>query len=65
MTPPADTERYKNHRFPGDTAFVAELPQRVSGALVRRGAAAVRALAAELASPAVGHAGTFSVPKSG
>ena len=26
MTPPADPERYKNHRFPGAAAYVVELP---------------------------------------
>jgi protein MpaA len=55
---PGSVSRWQNHRFPGATAFVAELPQRVNSALVKRGAAAVRTLAAELASAAVdaGHA---------
>jgi protein MpaA len=51
---PGSATRWQDHRFPRSTAFVVELPQDVSGALVRRGAAAVRALAAELASPALG-----------
>lgn len=48
---PGSASRWQNHRFPGATAFVAELPRLVSGVLVRRGTAAVRTLAAELASP--------------
>jgi protein MpaA len=48
---PGSASRWQNHRLPHTTAFVAELPQRVSTSLIRRGAAAVRALAAELASP--------------
>ena len=51
---PGSASRWQNHRFPDSTAFVVELPPQVDGALVRRGAAAVRALAAELASPAIG-----------
>jgi len=50
---PGSASRWQNHRFPWSTAFVVELPRQVSGALVKRGAAAVRSLAAELASPAV------------
>jgi protein MpaA len=50
---PGSASRWQNHRFPQSTAFVVELPRHVSGALVKRGAAAVRSLAAELASPAV------------
>jgi len=50
---PGSASRWQNHRFPQSTAFVVELPRQVSGALVNRGAAAVRSLAAELASPAV------------
>jgi protein MpaA len=55
---PGSASRWQNHRFPGATAFVAELPQRANRALVKRGTAAVRTLAAELASAAVdaGHA---------
>jgi murein peptide amidase A len=51
---PGSASRWQTHHFPRSTAFVAELPRYVSGALVRRGATAVRALAAELASPALG-----------
>jgi murein peptide amidase A len=51
---PGSASRWQNHRFPHSTAFVVELQRYVSGALVRRGATAVRALAAELASPALG-----------
>lgn len=50
---PGSASRWQNHAFPQDTAFVAELPHYVSGPLVRRGTAAVRTLAAELASPAI------------
>jgi murein peptide amidase A len=51
---PGSASRWQNQIFPRSTAFVAELPGRVSDALVRRGVSAVRQLAAELASPAVG-----------
>jgi protein MpaA len=47
---PGSASRTQNHESPGSTAFVAELPARVSDALVRRGTAAVRTLAAELTS---------------
>jgi protein MpaA len=50
---PGSASRTQNHESPRSTAFVAELPDRVSGALVKRGTAAVRTLAAELASPAI------------
>jgi protein MpaA len=50
---PGSASRTQNHESPRSTAFVAELPAEVSSALVRRGAAAVRTLAAELASPAI------------
>lgn len=50
---PGSAIRWQNHTFPESTAFVAELPQHVSSSLIRRGTAAVRTLAAELASPAV------------
>ena len=50
---PGSASRWQNHRFPRSTAFVVELPRRVSDALVARGTAAVRALAAELSSPAL------------
>lgn len=48
---PGSASRWQNHRLPNTTAFVAELPQRVSASLIKRGVAAVRALTAELASP--------------
>lgn len=48
---PGSASRWQNHRLPHTTAFVAELPQRVDGSLIRRGTAAVRTLATELASP--------------
>lgn len=50
---PGSASRWQTHAFPWSTAFVAELPQRVSPSLVRRGTAAVRTLASELASPAL------------
>jgi murein peptide amidase A len=50
---PGSASRWQYHRLPSSTAFVAELPRRVSSALVRRGTASVRRLASELASPAV------------
>jgi murein peptide amidase A len=50
---PGSASRWQNHRFPHSTAFVVELPRRVGDTLLRRGAAAVRTLAAELASPMV------------
>jgi murein peptide amidase A len=51
---PGSASRWQNHDFPGSTAFVVELPHAVSDALVGRATRAVRALAAELASPEVG-----------
>jgi murein peptide amidase A len=50
---PGSASRWQNHRFPQSTAFVVELPRSVTSALVKRGAAAVRSLASELASPTV------------
>jgi murein peptide amidase A len=50
---PGSASRWQNHRFPQSTAFVVELPRYASNILIRRSAAAVRALAAELASPDV------------
>lgn len=50
---PGSASRWQTHAFPWSTAFVAELPQRISNSLVRRGTAAVRRLASELASPAI------------
>ncbi len=51
---PGSASRWQNHALPNSSAFVVELPPAVGGGLVRRAAAAVRTLAAELASPAVG-----------
>ncbi len=48
---PGSASRTQNHESPRGTASVVELPRHVSGALVKRGAAAVRTLAAEHASP--------------
>jgi protein MpaA len=50
---PGRASRWQNHTFKDSTAFVAELPPRVSTSLIRRGPAAVRTLASELASPAL------------
>jgi protein MpaA len=50
---PGSATRWQNHAFPTSTAFVVELPSLVSNALVSRATAAVRSLAAELASPAI------------
>jgi protein MpaA len=50
---PGSATRTQNHESPRSTAFVAELPQRASTSLIRRGTAAVRTLASELASPAI------------
>lgn len=54
---PGSASRWQNHHLPRSTAFVVELPQRVSSSLIKRGVAAVRALASELASPGVGAGG--------
>jgi murein peptide amidase A len=48
---PGSASRWQNHTFKDSTAFVAELPPKVSPSLIRKGTAAVRALASELASP--------------
>jgi protein MpaA len=48
---PGSASRTQNHESPRSTAFVAELPPQVSISLIRRGTAAVRTLASELASP--------------
>jgi protein MpaA len=53
---PGSASRWQNHRLPRTTAFVAELPSRVSDALVTRGVTAVYRLATELASLRVGTA---------
>jgi len=50
---PGSASRWQNHRLPHSTAFVVELPRRVSNSLARRGTAAVRTLASELASSRV------------
>jgi protein MpaA len=50
---PGSASSWQNHTIPGSTAFVVELPHAAGPALTRRAAAAVRALAAELASPVV------------
>jgi protein MpaA len=50
---PGSASRWQNHRFPDSTAFVVELPRQVSGTLIRRGTAAIRTLASELASPSL------------
>jgi protein MpaA len=51
---PGSATRWQNHTHPRATGFVTELPAVVSVALVRRAAAAVRTIAAELASPGIG-----------
>jgi protein MpaA len=53
---PGSATRWQNHAFPASTAFVVELPAAVSGALTDRARSAIRSLASELASPAVGGA---------
>jgi murein peptide amidase A len=50
---PGSASRWQNHRLPDGEAFVVELPSRVTGALVKRGVAAVLTLASELSSPAL------------
>jgi murein peptide amidase A len=50
---PGSASRWQNHRLPRTTAFVAELPRRVSGSLIRRGATAIYKLASELSSPGI------------
>jgi protein MpaA len=50
---PGSASRWQNHAIPQSTAFVVELPPLVGAGLLRRSAAAVRTLAAELASPAL------------
>jgi protein MpaA len=57
---PGSASRWQNHRFKDNTAFVAELPRHVSGALIRRGVTAVRILAAEMASPTLANASQLS-----
>jgi murein peptide amidase A len=50
---PGSASRWQTHIFPWSTAFVAELPAQVSTPLIERATAAVRTLAAELASPEI------------
>lgn len=57
---PGSASRWQNNRFKEATAFVAELPRNVSNVLVKRGMAAVRTLAVELASPELQGAAKFS-----
>lgn len=54
--PPGSASSWQNHRLPGSTAFVVELPAAVGGGLVRRAAAAVRTLAGEYGSLGVADA---------
>ncbi len=54
--PPGSASSWQNRVLPGSTAFVVELPAVASGALIRRAARAVRALASEWASPQLGAA---------
>lgn len=53
---PGSVSSWQNHALPKGTAFVVELPSKVSGALVGRAARAVRSLAYEQGSPHVGDA---------
>ena len=54
---PGSATRWQNHTFPRSTAFVTELPAKVGRALSLRATTAVRALAAELASPVLSGVG--------
>jgi len=54
---PGSASRWQNHRLPGTTAFVVELPRQVNSLLVEQGTAAVLELARELASPALAPSG--------
>lgn len=53
---PGSASSWQNHALPRSTAFVVELPSRVSGALIARAARAVRSLAKEYGSPHLGEA---------
>jgi len=53
---PGSASSWQNHALPRTSAFVVELPHAVDTGLVRRATAAVRSLAAELASPALAEA---------
>ncbi len=48
---PGSASRWQNHAIKGSTAFVVELPPEVNASLTQKAIAAVRTLAAELASP--------------
>ena len=48
---PGSATRWQNHTFKESTAFVAELPPKVTPSLTQRAIAAIRTLASELASP--------------
>jgi protein MpaA len=50
---PGSASRWQNNRLPRTTAFVAELPARVSNDLVVRGTTAIYKLASELSSPEI------------
>ena len=54
--PPGSASSWQNRALPDSTAFVVELPALVSAALIERAAAAVRTLAGEHGSPALGGA---------
>jgi protein MpaA len=53
---PGSASSWQNHALPKSTAFVVELPARVSAGLVGRATRAVRTLAREYGSPHVGGA---------
>ncbi len=55
---PGSASRWQNHTFPDSTAFVVELPQRISSAWVKRATVAVRVLVSELAGVGIDGAGT-------
>ena len=59
---PGSASRWQNNRLPKTTAFVAELPHRVSKALVVRGTTAVYKLASELASPGIENSANAEKP---
>jgi protein MpaA len=54
---PGSATSWQNHALRPSTAFVVELPASVGGDLVRRAANAVRVVASEYASPAIGPGG--------
>ena len=59
---PGSASRWQNHRLPHTTAFVAELPQQASNALIVRGTTAIYKLASELASPGVENSANAEKP---